>query len=45
MKLAVKGVYFQWTNEPVAPAIKEWNVLEMRVSESSVEENASSDLP
>lgn len=28
----VKGVYFQWNNEPVAPAIRDWNVTEMKVS-------------
>ncbi|WVQ79261.1 hypothetical protein IAT38_001357 [Cryptococcus sp. DSM 104549] len=27
----VKGVYFQWNNEPVNPAVKDWNVKEMRI--------------
>ena len=28
---AVKGVYFQWNNEPANPVVKDWNVAEMRV--------------
>lgn len=28
----VKGVYFHFHNEPVAPAIRDWNVSEMKVS-------------
>lgn len=28
---AVKGVYFQWHNEPANPVVKDWNVAEMRV--------------
>lgn len=27
----VKGVYFQWNNEPTNPAVKDWNVTEMRI--------------
>jgi hypothetical protein len=27
----VKGVYFQWNNEPANPVVKDWNVAEMRV--------------
>lgn len=27
----VKGVYFQWSGEPANPAVKDWNVTEMRV--------------
>jgi len=27
----VKGVYFQWHNEPANPVVKDWNVAEMRV--------------
>nr|ODN91090.1 parafibromin [Cryptococcus depauperatus CBS 7841] len=27
----VKGVYFQWSNEPVTSTVKEWNVKEMRI--------------
>ncbi|WVR08183.1 hypothetical protein IAU60_005229 [Kwoniella sp. DSM 27419] len=27
----VKGVYFQWHNEPVNPVVKDWNVTEMRI--------------
>lgn len=34
--IAVKGVYFQWNNEPTNPAVKDWNVTEMRVSHPTV---------
>ncbi|WWC95492.1 hypothetical protein V866_002356 [Kwoniella sp. B9012] len=27
----VKGVYFQWHNEPVNATVKDWNVTEMRI--------------
>ncbi|WRT69552.1 uncharacterized protein IL334_006539 [Kwoniella shivajii] len=27
----VKGVYFQWHNEPINPTVKDWNVTEMRI--------------
>lgn len=27
----VKGVYFQWQNEPTNPTVRDWNVTEMRV--------------
>ncbi|RXK34873.1 parafibromin [Tremella mesenterica] len=27
----VKGVYFQWSNEPVNPTVRDWNVTEMRI--------------
>ncbi|WWD20179.1 hypothetical protein CI109_104655 [Kwoniella shandongensis] len=27
----VKGIYFQWNNEPVNPTVKDWNVTEMRI--------------
>ncbi|KAK8849549.1 hypothetical protein IAR55_004884 [Kwoniella newhampshirensis] len=27
----VKGIYFQWNNEPVNPVVKDWNVTEMRI--------------
>ncbi|KAK4684011.1 parafibromin, partial [Tremellales sp. Uapishka_1] len=27
----VKGVYFQWSNEPVNQSIKDWNVTELRI--------------
>ncbi|ORY34845.1 RNA pol II accessory factor, Cdc73 family-domain-containing protein [Naematelia encephala] len=30
----VKGVYFQWTNEPVNPAVRDWNVTEMRIDKN-----------
>ena len=29
--IAVQGIYFQWNNEAKNPAIKDWNVKEMRV--------------
>jgi parafibromin len=29
---AVKGFYFQWNNEQSNPAVKDWNITEMRVS-------------
>jgi hypothetical protein len=32
MRGTVKGIYFQWSNEPTNPVIKDWNVTEMRVS-------------
>jgi hypothetical protein len=28
----VKGIYFQWSNEPTNPVIRDWNVTQMRVS-------------
>lgn len=31
--IVVKGVYFQWNNEPTNPAVKDWNIAEMRVSD------------
>ncbi|GFZ50052.1 hypothetical protein JCM24511_07805 [Saitozyma sp. JCM 24511] len=27
----VKGIYFQWSNEPTNPVIRDWNVTQMRV--------------
>ncbi|WVF68538.1 hypothetical protein IAT40_003306 [Kwoniella sp. CBS 6097] len=30
----VKGVYFQWHNEPVNPTVKDWNVTEMRIDKN-----------
>ncbi|WVQ75003.1 hypothetical protein IAR50_004611 [Cryptococcus sp. DSM 104548] len=30
----VKGIYFQWNNEPVNPAVKDWNVTEMRIDKN-----------
>ncbi|WWC92935.1 uncharacterized protein L201_007898 [Kwoniella dendrophila CBS 6074] len=27
----VKGIYFQWHNEPTNPTVKDWNVTEMRI--------------
>lgn len=27
----VTGIYFQYNNEPTNPAVKDWNVTEMRV--------------
>jgi len=27
----VKGIYFQWNNEPTNPAVRDWNVTEMRI--------------
>lgn len=27
----VRGVYFQWLNEPANPSVKDWNVATMRV--------------
>jgi len=31
IEVSVKGLYFQWSNEPSNPAVKDWNVTEMRV--------------
>lgn len=28
----MKGVYFQWTNDPPNPRTKDWNVSELKVS-------------
>ncbi|WVW86789.1 hypothetical protein I302_108843 [Kwoniella bestiolae CBS 10118] len=30
----VKGIYFQWHNEPVNPTVKDWNVTEMRIDKN-----------
>ncbi|KGB77916.3 parafibromin [Cryptococcus deuterogattii R265] len=27
----VKGIYFQWGNDPVNPAVRDWNVTEMKI--------------
>ncbi|ORX33232.1 RNA pol II accessory factor, Cdc73 family-domain-containing protein [Kockovaella imperatae] len=27
----VKGVYFQWSNDPTNPAVRDWNVQELRI--------------
>ncbi|OWT39442.1 parafibromin [Cryptococcus neoformans Bt1] len=27
----VKGIYFQWGNDPINPTVKDWNVTEMKI--------------